>query len=51
MLSNATYLLITAAAMGYFITEVINFLLATVVLGQILYYRRKNKGVKANDKA
>jgi uncharacterized protein with PQ loop repeat len=50
MLSNATFLLITAGATGYFITELINFALAAVVLGQILYYRRKKKE-KKNDKA
>lgn len=41
MVSNATYLLLTADGLGYFITEVINFALAAVVLIQILIYRKK----------
>lgn len=43
MLSNATYLLLTANGVGYFLTELANFTLAVVVLVQILYYKRKNK--------
>lgn len=43
MVSNATFLLITAAGLGYFLTELANFLLAAVVLGQIIYYKRKAK--------
>lgn len=45
MVANATYLLISAKAIGYFFTEIANFALALVVLGQILYYNRKTEKV------
>jgi MtN3 and saliva related transmembrane protein len=41
MVSNASYLLITANGVGYFVTEIINFVLALTVLSQILYYRKQ----------
>lgn len=43
MVANATYLLVTAGAIGYFVTEAINFTLAFVVLVQILVFRKKVK--------
>lgn len=43
MLSNATYLLITADGLGYFLTELVNFIFAAIVLIQILVFRKKNK--------
>lgn len=47
MMSNATYLLITTPnGLGYFLTELANFALAVVVLGQIIYYTKKNKNKK-----
>lgn len=47
MMSNATYLLITTPnGLGYFLTELANFVLAVVVFGQIIYYTKKNKNKK-----
>jgi uncharacterized protein with PQ loop repeat len=43
MVSNALYLLITVHSIGYFITELINFALAIVVLVQILVFRGRLK--------
>jgi uncharacterized protein with PQ loop repeat len=43
MVANATYMLITANAIGYFFTEIANFVLALIVLGQIIYYGKKYK--------
>lgn len=41
MVSNATYNLITAGNVGYFITELLNFGLAFVVLIQCIVFRKK----------
>lgn len=47
MVSNATYLFITAPnGLGYLLTEIVNFTLAAVVFGQIVYYTKKNKSGK-----
>jgi uncharacterized protein with PQ loop repeat len=42
MWSNSLAVLIETGRLGYFITETINWALAAIVLGQILYYRRKD---------
>jgi uncharacterized protein with PQ loop repeat len=41
MVANATYLFITSHAVGYFVTELINFAFALVILTQILVYRKR----------
>ncbi|PEN61647.1 PQ-loop repeat-containing protein [Bacillus wiedmannii] len=41
MVTNATYLLLTADGLGYFVTEVINLTFAVVILIQIAIYRKK----------
>jgi uncharacterized protein with PQ loop repeat len=41
MVLNATYLLATAHAVGYFVTEMINFIFALTVLTQILVFRKR----------
>lgn len=41
MVANATYLLLTADGLGYFITEIVNLTFALVILIQILIYRKK----------
>lgn len=46
MVTNATYLLITADGLGYFITEVINLSFAVIILIQIFIYRKKKSDQK-----